>query len=179
MGMENIFKSAVTHNIFTWENIGNIREGRGDLGESVPVQVYRLMQFTMLDVLTRAHGPEKANDFFRDAGFLAGTEFAKNVLDLKLDFNVFIANLQKSLLELKIGILRMEDFNAETGEIVLAVAQDLDCSGLPITNENVCSYDEGFIAGILQSYTGKKYRVREVDCWASGARICRFNGSVE
>ena len=177
--MENIFKPTVTHNDFTWENIGNIREGRGDLGEYMPVLVYRLMQYTMLDVLTKAHGLEKANDYFRDAGFLAGKEFAKNVLDLKADFNAFVANLQKSLQELKIGILRMEDFNEGTGDITLAVEQDLDCSGLPITNENVCSYDEGFIAGILQAYTGKKYRVREVDCWASGARTCRFNGSVD
>jgi len=177
--MENVFKPAVTHNAFVWENIGNIHEGRGDLGESMPVLVYRLMQYTMLDVLSKAHGSEKANDYFRDAGFLAGTEFVKNVIDLKTDFNTFVANLQKSLQELKIGILRMEDFNAETGDVVLAVEQDLDCSGLPITNENVCSYDEGFIAGILQTYTGKKYRVREVDCWASGARTCRFNGSVE
>jgi len=177
--MENVFKPMVTHNAFTWENIGNIREGRGDLGESMPVLVYRLMQYTMLDVLSKAHGSEKANDYFRDAGFLAGTEFAKNVLDLKADFNTFIANLQKTLQELKIGILRMENFNSKTGDIVLAVEQDLDCSGLPITNENVCSYDEGFIAGIFQAFTGKKYRVREVDCWANGARTCRFNGNVD
>jgi len=176
--MENVFK-PVSHNNFVWENLGNITEGRGDLGESMPVLVYRLMQFTMLDVLSKAYGAEKANDRFREAGFLAGTEFAKNVLDLKADFNAFIANLQKMLQELKIGILRMEQFNMETGDVVLSVEQDLDCSGLPITNENVCSYDEGFIAGILNAYTGKNYRVREVDCWASGARTCRFNGNVE
>ena len=176
--MENVFKKGASHNSFCWENLGNIREGRGDMGESMPVLVYRLMQFTMLDVLCKAYNPEKANEHFRDAGFLAGTEFAKNVLDLKTDFNTFVANLQKALREFKIGILRMEDFNMETGEVILNVEQDLDCSGLPITNENVCSYDEGFIAGILQAYTGKMYNVREVDCWASGARVCRFKGAV-
>jgi len=144
----------------------------------MPVLLYRMMQYTMLDVLTKAHGLEQANDYFRQAGFLAGSQFAKNVLDLKVDFNMFIANLQSSLQELKVGILRMENFDAETGEIVLTVGQDLDCSGLPITNENVCIYDEGFIAGILEEYTGKKYDVREVDCWASGDRVCRFNGTV-
>lgn len=177
--MENIFKSTISHKDFVWENLGNIREGRGDLGESMPVIVYRLMQFTMLDALSKAYGAEKANEHFRDAGFLAGSEFAKNIIDLKADFSVFIANLQKALQELKIGILRMEEFKADSGEVVLSVEQDLDCSGLPITNETVCSYDEGFIAGILEAYTGKKYRVREVDCWASGARTCRFRGNVE
>ena len=174
----NIFLSDKKHEDFTWETLGDIKEGRGDLGEEMPVLVYRLMQYTMLDVLSKAHGPEQANEYFRDAGFLAGTEFAKHTLDLKADLNSFVANLQQSLHELKIGILRMEAFDAETGDIVLTVGQDLDCSGLPVTNENVCYYDEGFIAGILQAYTGKTYDVREVDCWASGDRVCRFNGTV-
>ena len=177
--MENVFKPNVSHSSFVWSNLGNIQEGRGDLGESMPVLVYRLMQYTMLDILSKEHGPEKANEYFRDAGFLAGTEFAHHVLNMKDDFNTFISNLHKSLQELKIGILRMETFNIETGDIVLTVGQDLDCSGLPVTNENVCNYDEGFIAGILEAYTGKKYRVREVDCWANGDRVCRFNGIIQ
>ncbi|MDR0322538.1 MAG: 4-vinyl reductase [Treponema sp.] len=177
--MGNIFLKTAGHNVFSWENLGNIKEGRGDLGEEMPVLVYRLMQFTMLDILTKTYGKEQADEHFRQAGFLAGTEFAKNALDLKTDFNAFWANLQKALQSLKIGILRMEAFNSENGNIVLTVAQDLDCSGLPVTNETVCCYDEGFIAGILEAYTGKKYVVREVDCWANGDRVCRFRGVVK
>ena len=79
---------------------------------------------------------------------------------------------------MKIGILRIESFDAETGEFVLTVAEDLDCSGLPPTNEVVCTYDEGFLSGILDVYSGKKYHVREIDCWANGDRVCRFNGKV-
>ncbi|MCL2564992.1 MAG: 4-vinyl reductase [Defluviitaleaceae bacterium] len=176
--MKNVFMKNKGHEEFSWEALGNIKEGRGDLGEEMPVLVYRLMQFTMLDVLSKANGLDQANEYFRQAGFLAGMEFSKNVLDLTVDFNAFVANLQKTLMDLKIGILRMESFNPETGDIVLTVGQDLDCSGLPITNENVCIYDEGFIAGILEAYTGKKYDVREIDCWASGDRVCRFNGAV-
>ena len=174
--MENVFVSKKHHEVFNWEGLGDIKAGRGDLGEDMPVLVYRLMQYTMLDVLSREHGLEQANEYFRKAGFLAGSEFAKNTLDLKMDFNSFVASLQKALHELKIGLLRMESFDPETGNIVLTVGQDLDCSGLPITHENVCVYDEGFIAGILEAYTGSKYEVREVDCWASGDRVCRFNG---
>ena len=173
----NVFNKEERHNDFKWENLGDIKDGRGDLSEEMPVIVYRLMQYTMLDVLSKELGLEKADEYFRQAGLLAGSEFAKNVLDLDVDFNSFIINLQNKLKELKIGILRMEDFNNENGRIILTVGQDLDCSGLPITNENVCIYDEGFIAGILEVYTGKKYDVREVDCWASGDRTCRFCGN--
>lgn len=177
--MENIFAKKQTHNVFSWENLGDIKEGRGDLGEEMPVLLYRLMQYTMLDVLTREYGSDGANEHFRAAGYLAGTEFAKNVLDITVEFDTFIANLQRTLRQLKVGILRMEAFDSSTGEIVLTVGQDLDCSGLPVSNEVVCMYDEGFISGILEVYTGKKYDVREIDCWANGDRVCRFKGTRE
>jgi len=175
--MENIFKKT-DHGTFTWKNLGNIKEGRGNLGEEMPVLVYRLMQFTLLDTLTKDFGREKANDYLRNAGHLAGLEFAKNVLDLKADFNTFVANLQKVLEELKVGILRIESIDEKAEEIIMTVAEDLDCSGLEITEETVCDYDEGFIAGILKAYTKKSYTVKEIDCWASGDRVCRFRCTI-
>jgi len=178
INMTNLFQKNATIHDFTWENLGNINEGRADLGEDMPVLVYRLMQFTMLDVLTKQFGEEEANDFFRRAGFLAGTEFTKSLLDLTVDLNTFLSDLTKALADYKIGILRMEAFDPETGNIILTVGQDLDCSGLPITDETVCHYDEGFIRGILNTYTGKNYDVREVDCWANGDRVCRFHANA-
>lgn len=172
--MENVFAKKRDHNTFSWSDLTNIKEGRGSLGEEMPVLVYRLMQFTILDVLAKDLGAEKAHHYIREAGRLAGKEFAKNVLDLKVDLDKFIANLQKALMDLKIGILRIESVDENVEEIIMAVGEDLDCSGLPLTNENVCYYDEGFISGILEVYTGKIYTVREIDCWASGDRVCRF-----
>jgi len=176
--MENVFKTNIddARKEFKWDSLGDIKHGRGDLGEEMPVAVYRLMQFTLLDALSSDMGLAKANEYFRKAGYLAGTEFANNILDLKQDFNSFISHLQETLKLLKIGIMRMEGFRPEDGEIILTVAEDLDCSGLPITNESVCVYDEGFISGILEAYTGKKYNVKETDCWATGDRVCRFKG---
>lgn len=171
--MANIFLNE-PHHIFTWDKLGNIKEGRGDLGEDVPVAVYRLMEYCMNHVLSKAYGVEQANELFREAGYLAGSEFAKNMLDLTADFNSFVSQLQQTLKELKIGILRIESLDEVDGTIYLTVGQDLDCSGLPPTNEVVCNYDEGFIAGILDTYIHKPYIVREVDCWASGDRVCRF-----
>ena len=75
--MENVFMKKKNHADFTWESLGDIAEGRGDLGTEMPVMVYRLMQYTMLDVLSKAYGLNNANDHFRDAGFLAGVEMGK------------------------------------------------------------------------------------------------------
>lgn len=176
--MKNVFATDKKHNEFIWENLGDIKNGRGSLGEEMPVLVYRLMQYTMLDVMTRDLGEEGANKYFFDAGFLAGAEFAKNVLDLTVDFNAFVADLHQALITYKIGIARVEAFDPDTGNLMLTIGEDLDCSGLPITNETVCTYDEGFISGILEAYTGKTYDVKEVDCWASGNRVCRFRADV-
>ena len=176
--MNNVFLRGKNHDTFSWENLGDIKEGRGSLGEQMPVVVYRLMQFTMRETLTRGLGREKADDYLRESGYLAGKEFSQNVLSLNLDFDNFVAHLQTTLKALKIGILRMESTSEDKGEIILTVGEDLDCSGLPITDEAVCNYDEGFIAGILEVYTGKPYKVREIDCWANGDRICRFKCDV-
>ena len=177
--MENVFAKPSKHGVFSWDNLGDIKEGRADLGDDMPVLVYRLMQFTMLDVLSKELGPEKADELFYKAGFLAGTQFAANVLDMTVDMSKFIADLTAALENLKIGILRMESLNADTGDITLTVEQDLDCSGLPVTGEMVCNYDEGFISGLLKAYTGQDYTVKEINCWSNGDRVCRFNGKVE
>lgn len=160
---------------FTWQNLGDIVTGRPNLGVMTHVAVYRLMQYTMREVLVSRYGAETASDLLRQAGKLAGTEFCRNVLNTELDFNGFIAELQEQLRTLNVGIFRVEKSDLEKLELVLTVSEDLDCSGLPVTDEEVCEYDEGFIAGVLQVYTGKAFHVQEVDCWASGERTCRFD----
>ena len=175
--MNNIFFGDERRR-FTWNDLGDIDLGRGALGGEMPVVLYRLMQYTLIDVISEELGQEKANEFVRSAGRLAGEEFAKNILNLTLGFDDFLAHLQEQLKLLKVGILRMEEFDTESGEIVLTVEEDLDCSGLPVTGETVCVYDEGFLDGILFSYTGKRYNVKEIDCWATGDRVCRFRGAL-
>ena len=78
-----------------------------------------------------------------------------------------------------IPVLRIESIDEEKGEIMLTVSEDADCSGLPVLGETVCNYDEGFISGILSVYSGKEYRAVEIDCWATGNRVCRFRAAIE
>ncbi len=164
---------------FSWESIGDISNGRRNLGEVMPVYLYRLFQFTLKDELTKKYGKEAVVEIFRNSGKAAGIEFANNILNLELPFNEFIASVQSKLEENKIGIFRMEKFNEETGEMIMTVSEDLDCSGIPVTGETVCNYDEGFLAGIIEVYTKQSYKVTEIDCWASGARVCRFKAEKE
>lgn len=172
-----MFKETRTTSRFSWNDLGNIEEGRPNLGPTVPVLAYRLLQYTFRDVLITELGVDKANEILVKAGRLAGGEFCTNLLNRELGFNEFAAQLQRVLREQSIGLLRIEKADLESMSFTLTVAEDLDCSGLPFSDEVVCHYDEGFIAGILETYTGKPFSAKEVDCWASGDRVCRFHAS--
>lgn len=155
-------------------NLGDISVGRPQLGDSMPVLVYRLFEMAMHATLVEECGQERADDLFRMAGHMAGKFFADTFLDKDQPFEDFISQLQEKLSSMRIGILRIERANLTDGHLQLSVYEDLDCSGLPVTDEQVCVYDEGLIAGILEYYTDIPFTVREVDCWASGERVCRF-----
>ena len=71
------------------------------------------------------------------------------MLNLDQPLDQFMGELQGKLQELKIGVLRIEEVDEESGRIILTVSEDADCSGLPVLGETVCNYDEGFISGIL------------------------------
>ena len=173
-----MFNEERDTNKFSWKDLGDIKAGRPNLGTHCTVLGYRLLQYTLRDELIRQFDVDKGREVFQNAGKLAGEEFCKNILDTSLDFNSFIADLQEKLKNNLIGILKIEKTDMDSLSFTLTVAEDLDCSGLPLSDETICEYDEGFIAGILNTYTGKEFDVKEVDCWASGDRICRFSATA-
>jgi predicted hydrocarbon binding protein len=170
-----MFKEEREELQFDWSMIGDVAGGRPNLGTTMDVSVYRLMQFTLRDVLIQKFDAATADHIFYDAGEKAGREFFKELINKDNDFNAFIQQLQDLLSSLKIGIMRVEASDIEKMHFTIAVAEDLDCSGLPVSDETICTYDEGFISGILSEYTGKPFEVKEVDCWCSGDRVCRFD----
>jgi predicted hydrocarbon binding protein len=169
-----MFKEEREESQFEWSMLGDIEAGRPNLGPMVHVAVYRLMQFTLRDILIRDFGVEKTDQIIFEAGKKAGQEYCEHILTAKQDLNGLFADLQTTMKELGIGIFRVESADYEKGSFVVTVAEDLDCSGIPVCAEQICTYDEGFIAGLLLAYSGKDFTVKEVDCWGSGGRVCRF-----
>lgn len=160
---------------FSWELLGDIEAGRPNLGANTHLSVYRLMQFTFRDIVEQRYGAEAADEIFYAAGKLAGAEFYRNVIGAPENFNQFIIKVQEALRQFSIGILRVEKTDLENHEFTLTVSEDLDCSGLPVSGNEVCTYDEGFLAALLEGYLGTTIRVKEVDCWSTGDRTCRFD----
>ena len=165
--------------VFSWDTaIGDMESARLSLGPSTRVEIYRLFQFTLLDVLEQNYGTEKAEELFRAAGIMAGAAFCQQFCAGAETIAQLIKVLQESFKNLGIGVLRVEESNEETLRFTLTMDEDLECSGLADNNEVICVYDEGFIKGILDSFTGKDFVVREVDCWCTGERTCRFTTKV-
>ena len=163
---------------FTWELLGNIGLGRPHLGPNTRLEVYRLMQFCFRDVMEQHLGTEKTDQFFYEAGHLAGSQFYHNAMGAMADFDEFVRLLQSTFKEMGIGIVRVEQADLQKSSFVITVSEDLDCSGLPELDYEICIYDEGFIAGLLESFTGRRFVVKEVDCWCTGDRTCRFTADA-
>lgn len=159
---------------FSWELLGDLQAGRPTLGPRLRLEVYRLMQFTLRDVLERHYGDAAVDSLFYEAGYLAGRHYYDQLIGPVNELQEFVKRAGQSLRDLGIGILAVEESDQAGGRFVVTISEDLDCSGLPKQDQPICTYDEGFIAALLESFSGSRYTVREVDCWATGARTCRF-----
>lgn len=164
---------------FNWGLLGNLEEGRPSLGNQTRIEIFRLMQFCFRDILEQKFGSAETDRIFYDAGYLAGSQFYSNVIGRQDNLGDFVRKLQNALIEYGMGILRVEEADDSCGRLVMTVSEDLDCSGLPELDYEICTYDEGFIAGLLESFTGRRYTVKEIDCWCTSDRTCRFLACAE
>jgi predicted hydrocarbon binding protein len=157
-----------------WDLLGDSELGRRNLGYTTRLEDYRLMQFCFRDVLEARPGADATVEVFHDAGRLAGRHFAEHLLANPGDLGDYVAELHCVLLDLGVGILRVEKADAVNGRFVITVSEDLDCSGLRESGDSICTYDGGFVVALLESYTGPPFIVKEVGCWCTGDGTCRF-----
>jgi len=163
---------------FSWALIGNLDIGRPNLGPITRLEVYRLMQYAFRDVIERHCGTTKTDTIFYESGYLAGKEFyGKFFSDIK-EFGAFISAVQTTFKDMGMGIVRVEKADMEKKSFVITVSEDLDCSGLPELETEVCVYDEGFLAALLDGFSGERFTVKEIDCWCTGDRTCRFTAEA-
>ncbi len=163
---------------FSRDLLGDIAEGRPNLGETVGLDTYRLLMYTVRDVLEQRLGTAGADEILFEAGKLAGAEFYRVNIGATDSLEDFVKKAQVTLRSKGIGVLRIEEVDLDKGRIVLCVDEDLDCSGLPELEYEVCIYDEGFISSLLECFSGQSWSVKEIDCWCTGDRTCRFEANL-
>lgn len=162
-------------NSFQWSDIGDIIKARPTLGVKMHVAVYRMFQYSFRNMLEKKYGKEEIKHILVESGKISGIEFCNNVLDSILSPDDFFNLLQQKMQEFGMGILEVKYKDFENMIFILKVSEDLDCSGVPVKDEFICNYDEGFIMGILEAYTGRHFVVKETNCWAAGDCACEFN----
>ena len=83
--------------------------GRGNLGDMLPVTVYRMLEYSIKEELVNNFGKEKQIEIFRKAGRKSGEYFAKNMMNLYQPLDSFLSELQRKLEEFKIGKYRRKE----------------------------------------------------------------------
>lgn len=169
-----MFKEERKASQFEWQHLGNIEDGRPNLGHTASVLMYRLMHFTIRDAAIKHVGVDTTNQIFYDAGQTAGKMFVKELIPIKADWSTNLAAMGNAMIEKGVGVLRVEESNFDTLEFTLTLSEDLECSGVSIVDETICIYDEGFLSGIFEVLGGQAFKVQEIDCWCMGDRVCRF-----
>ncbi|MDR0586552.1 MAG: 4-vinyl reductase, partial [Treponema sp.] len=103
--MENLRKYK-----FNWDTTvgADMQVARPSLGPNTRIEVYRLFQFTLRDVLEQHYGTEAADDLFREAGVMAGKAFFEKFLSGASDAASLAAKVQEAFTQLGIGIFRVE-----------------------------------------------------------------------
>ena len=163
---------------FSWDLVGDLNEGRPSLGIFTRIELYRLMKYTLRDVIEAKLGTEETDELFYNAGKMNGCAFYEYYLGKTENVSEFTRKLQSALIEMKVGVLRIESITKGAENLVLTLDEDLTCSGLPDDGYEICVYDEGLIAGFLEGFTGHSYRVKETECWHTGYRTCRFTADM-
>ena len=78
-----MFKEEREELMFEWSMLGDVATGRPNLGSTMDVNVYRLMQFTLRDVIIKEYDTETADRIFYDAGQHAGRTFCTELINKK------------------------------------------------------------------------------------------------
>jgi len=99
---------------FSWSTIGEkMAIARPSLGPTTRIEVYRLLQYTLRDVLEEEFGHKKTDDMFRKAGAIAGREFYNKFCLETEDISGLVTTIEEKFKELGIGIFRVESINLE------------------------------------------------------------------
>ena len=110
---------------FSWDMLGDLQLGRPNLGPTTRLEVYRLMLFSFRDVMEQNLGTAETDRIFYEAGRMAGTHMYEHLIGNPETLNDFVAQVQKVLLDLGVGILRVEQADPEKGAFPVRFSQTL------------------------------------------------------
>lgn len=160
--------------LLSWDDLGNTKAGRPNLGPHTTVHFYRLLLLSMKRALEEELGPEPVDRMLKHAGEVAGQLVYHQFLAQARDLYSLVRDLSHFFKVNRVAILRMEQANEQEMRFVFTVRESLSGSRAPSTDPARCSFDEGFLSGILSSFYGRRVEVNEVESWGKEQRVSRY-----
>lgn len=155
--------------------IGNPQNSRQTLGTMVPVALFRLLRLVGVMEGMKEIAGRGANALIYRGGKNLGKNVAERVISATgYDFDKYVQEIVNICKELGIGLLSIPEMNLDTGYMKLRVDECVTCSGMPNIGQVVCHFEGGFIASIMEMFTGKRANVTEIECWGKGDQACVF-----
>ncbi|RBP70058.1 serine phosphatase RsbU (regulator of sigma subunit) [Alkalibaculum bacchi] len=165
----NYFKDAITYQLKELEeqipiSIKDITcPVRNELGQNIDLVYMRLFRLALRDT----YGSKLSSSLLYEAGRHTAINNFKFVS---------IDDIVNTLNDLSIGVMKVVYNNGE--HIIFQEEECAICSGMPTTDEALCSFESGFLAGALSCIMNKNVVVEETECWGLGDQICQFEASI-
>jgi len=140
---------------------------RPTMGNEVPILVFRAFRHFSSDYVDNVMGRATAT-VFQNGGREMGKELGESLP--KGSFDEFLEAVIKLVSDTKIGVLRK--VSADENQLVVALDECITCAGMDNIGKRICHFEVGLVAGLVESFVGKKVRARETKCNANGEGTC-------
>ena len=147
---------------------------RPELGEEVPILIFRAFRVYAGEYLKNTIGEKGALVLFQNAGRELGKELGARLRDEKLES--YLSKVQSFVKDTKVGLLVVEEMDKE--KAVLRLDECITCAGMPNIGARICHFEAGFVAGVFESFLGRKVRATETKCNAMGEETCEVTVSL-
>ncbi len=148
-----------------FEEISKI--SRPDLGGDIPILIFRAFRHFSSNYVENVMGRATAA-VFQNGGREMGRELGETLPKESLD------EFLKAVIELvrnsKIGVLSL--VSADEDQLVVQLDECITCAGMENIGKRICHFEVGLVAGLVESFLGKKVRAGETKCNAMGEGTC-------
>jgi len=158
-----------------FSSLGDSSKGRPTLGNNLSVELFRVFRlFGMVEGINSVIGD--ASTLVYTCGKNAGSEFGGSILirEGKEDIVKFLDAVSVCSKNLGLGLLHVLDIDLEKHFVLLELDECVTCSGMDDIGKKICHFETGFFTGVLESFTGKLCKGKEIKCHADGDESCNF-----
>jgi len=141
---------------------------RDKLGEEIPILIFRVLRHYTHNYASDLLGERASNILFINSGKALGFELGKMLHED--DINSYLQNVAQFIQKEKIGILNLVELSDD--RLVVQLEECITCAGMDNIGKRICFFEVGIVAGLVESFLGKKVIAQETKCNANGEGIC-------